>query len=270
MKNKFIGFVCLIYCGIILFIILSNQMNNYLSPSMQKYIIISCPFLIFTSISLFISKSSNKFSIFDLILLLPLIILFFAGNGRLTTDFASNRNSTFKSFGNNIKKKNVHKNSNKNRNDTYNDYSDVSFDDVDFEIIDENYAGLSDEIVYNSNPSSLVGKTIRLRGFTLKRSSFLPKNYFGIGKYLISCCAADSSFGGFMAKINDLSKIKDNTWYEMEGVLELDRDTYNQKILVINVVNYKKINGDNEELYMYPCYAYGDGSCSEVVKYNLS
>ena len=94
--------------------------------------------------------------------------------------------------------------------------------------------------------------------------------HFGIGKYLISCCAADSSFGGFMAKINDLSKIKDNTWYEMEGVLELGRDTYNQKILVINVVNYKKINGDNEELYMYPCYAYGDGSCSEVVKYNLS
>ena len=34
------------------------------------------------------------------------------------------------------------------------------------------------------------------------------------------------------------------------------------------IKNIKEINS-KEEQYIYPCYSYGDGSCSKVIEYNL-
>ena len=266
MKSKFLGIVCFSYCFIIIWIITNGYLNNYLAPNMHKYIYISFILLLVIGFVFIFSKKKSKIYLSDIFLLIPLIIIFVASDGKLSTDFAINRSNSFSK----IKEKKVVKRKEVSKVIDMDLYKDIDFSSVDFSVVDESYAGLSDAIVYNSNPEKLVGKTIKLKGFIMKESSFLPKDYFAIGKYMISCCAADSSFGGFMARSNDMSKLKNNKWYEIYGVLNVGVDTYNQKIAIIDVVKYKKIDGKDEELYMYPCYAYGDGSCSEVVKYNLS
>ena len=39
--------------------------------------------------------------------------------------------------------------------------------------------------------------------------------------------------------------------------------------MLIKVTNIKEIDSSNEELYVYPCYGYGDGTCSAMSKYDL-
>ena len=67
----------------------------------------------------------------------------------------------------------------------------------------------------------------------------------------------------------DLSKIKNNTWYEIEGVLYQDKDKNHTDIIAVRVVNIKEIDGSKEEQYVYPCYAYDNGTCQEIQKYHL-
>ena len=67
----------------------------------------------------------------------------------------------------------------------------------------------------------------------------------------------------------DLSKIKNNTWYEIEGVLYQDKDKNHTDIIAVRVINIKEIDGSKEEQYVYPCYAYDNGTCQEIQKYHL-
>ena len=103
-----------------------------------------------------------------------------------------------------------------------------------------------------------------MRGFTISNNLNIPKGYNIFGKYQISCCAADSFISGMLIKYN--GNIEVNKWYEVEGVLEKVENSKYYK-LAINVVNIKKIS--EEEMYVYPCYAYKDGSCKSVSEYNL-
>ena len=120
----------------------------------------------------------------------------------------------------------------------------------------------------NKIQAKYEGKTIRVRGFAIKKADFLPNGYFAIGKYAISCCAADAGFTGFMSKY-DNDKIKVNRWYEVEGILRKGKDKDNNDTMYIEVINIKEIDSKKEEQYVYPCYSYGDNSCSEMTKYNL-
>ena len=95
----------------------------------------------------------------------------------------------------------------------------------------------------------------------------IPKGYFAIGKYVISCCAADASFGGFISKYDGDVEIKENEWYEIEGVLNTAKDVNGYDIIIINVVNIKQIDGSKEEIYVYPCY---NGECGVLKNYDLN
>ena len=89
-----------------------------------------------------------------------------------------------------------------------------------------------------------------------------------IGKYSISCCAADAEFIGFILDY-DKNKIDNNTWYDVEGILELGEDSSGYQIMLVKVINIKELDESKQEQYIYPCNNYGDGKCSEVLKYNL-
>ena len=67
----------------------------------------------------------------------------------------------------------------------------------------------------------------------------------------------------------DISRIEENAWYEIEGVLKKGTDNDGYDILYIDVANIHKIDLKNEEQYVYPCYAYDNGTCKDVTKYNL-
>ena len=231
---------------------------------MQVYLKISIiPLLLIGLVLIFNNKITYRFKISDLILILPIIMLIFAGNGRLTSNFASNRTNSFKN-----KTKVINK-------EVISTPEPIDIDDdnqeefiPDYEIIDENYNELANYITYPPRTDKLVNKKIKVSGLSLKNVSYLPSKYTMIGKYSISCCAADAEFIGFILNY-DKSKVKNNTWYEVEGILRETQDDNGYTIMVIDVVNIKELDDDSEEQYIYPCSNYGNGKCSEVIKYNL-
>ena len=272
MRNKVLGLISFLLSGMILYVFLNDIIGNLLIPSMQRYLIVSGVFLVFVGFVLLFSREKEKIKVSDFLLLLPIFFLLFVGDGKLTTTFANNRSNTFK--GTSIEKKSNKKDIKEKREENIEvvskDYSEVDFKNVDFDVKNTTFAGLSDGITYNRNPEKLVGKTIRVRGFAVLNAEYLPDGVFAIGKYLISCCAADAEVTGFMAVSDEVSSLKENAWYEVEGVLELGEDTYGNQILMIRVLHYKKISGKTESTFVYPCYAYGDGSCKQILDYQLN
>ena len=264
MKKRFLGIICLLYSGIIIYVWTFGKLKNFLAPSMQIYLKLSLiPLLIMGLILCFNGKVKYKFKVSDSILILPLILLILAGDGRLTATFATNRNVNLK------KDKEVTEDVNEEVEEfTEEELQNFDFSNIDYEVVDEAYDSLATYITYTTKPDHYVGKTIKVRGFTLKNSSYLPDNYFMIGKYSISCCAADAGFMGFFVKY-DLSKIKEDAWYEIEGVLEKGRDKENLEVMVIRVVSIKEIDSKDEEQYIYPCYVYDNGECKVLDKYNI-
>lgn len=264
MKKKYLGLICLLYSLIILFVNHYNILRNFLAPQMQIYLKLSVPVLIVMAIIIFYSENFHyKFKLTDLVLIIPLVMLIFAGDGRLSTAFANNRTSSVK----------VEKKTTKSTTETKTEDIKINEDELDFTnpyfvVEDENYLDLANYLTYNSKAENYIGKTIRVRGFTIGDNSYLPDGLYGLGKYGVSCCVADAGYMGFIMKANG-HKIKGSTWYEVEGYIERAKDLSGHDIFPITVVNIKEIDGKDEEEYVYPCYQYGDGSCEKLKKYDL-
>lgn len=283
--RRYLGIICLLYSGIFSYVVLFDKLKLFLAPGMQIYIKLSIiPLLLIGLVMIFNSKVHYKFKISDLVLLLPLILLIFAGDGRLTASFASNRSLNQKNA-NIVNKENKkdekqedkkekskeqeQKSVNEEQEEIIQDELKETYDFSNpyFDVVDESYE-LSSYLTYNPKADKYEEKTIRVRGFAIKKADFLPNGYFAIGKYAISCCAADAGFTGFISKY-DNKKIKVNQWYEVEGVLRKGKDKGNNDTMYIEVINIKEIDSKKEEQYVYPCYSYGDNSCSELIKYDL-
>lgn len=268
--KKFLGIICLLYSLIIIYIWISNKLDNYLAPTMQMYLKISLiPLIIMGLVLCFNSKFNYKFKTIDLILLLPVLMLILSGDGVLSMNFANNRMTTFASkqnMSNGLKKDN-------SKNDEEDAKSNKTVEEqiinsIDIDVTNEGYISLADYLTFESKATKFKGNTIKIKGFTILNENYIPDGYFAIGKYGISCCAADAEFSGFIAKY-DKSKLKDKTWYEIEGILEPMSDNNYGMVLYINVINIKEIDPKNEETYVYPCYSYDDGTCSFLDNYNL-
>lgn len=286
MSKRYLGIICILYSGIFGYVIFFNKLKFYLAPQMQIYIKLSLiPMIIIGLVMLFNNKVHYKFKISDLVLLLPLVLLIFAGDGRLTSDFASNRTTNL-NIENRTKSDDTSngQEESKNKETKENDKKEIEevkeesnqedlsetydFSNVDFDIVDASYNDLSNYITFYPKADKFKGQTIRVRGFAIKKAYYLPDGYFAIGKYAISCCAADAGFTGFIAKY-DNSKITADKWYEIEGILEKGKDKEGYDIMYIKVINIKEISSKGEEQYVYPCYAYDDGYCEVMSKYDL-
>ena len=263
MRKKYLGLICLLYAGIILFVNHYNILRNFLAPSMQIYLKCAVPLLIFMAIIIFYSdKFHYHFKVSDLVLILPLVMLIAAGDGRLSTSLSTNKVSNIKTT------KKVEKKLTKKNNDPKIDVSKLDFSNPYFNVEDDIYLDLGNYLTYNSNAEKFIGKTIKVRGFTVGNSDYLPDGLYGLGKYGVSCCIADAAYMGFIIKPGN-HKIKGSTWYEVEGYIERSQDLSGHDIFPITVVNIKEIDGKDEEEYIYSCYEYGDGSCQKLKKYDL-
>lgn len=285
MSKRYLGIICLLYSGIFGYVVFFDKLKYYLAPQMHIYIKLSLiPMFIIGLVILFNNNENYKFKIGDLILILPLILLIFSGDGRLTTSFANNRTTKF-NIENKTKDKNEDYEQKESKKEEIKDNNDediievkeekndeivetYDFSNVDFNIVDSNYITLSSYITFSPKAEKFYGQTIRVRGFALMENPQLPDGYFAIGKYEISCCAADATFTGFIAKY-DNSDITSDKWYELEGILEKGKSKKGSDIMYIKVINIKEISSDGEEQYVYPCYAYGDEHCKAISEYNL-
>ena len=254
--KRFIAIICIIYSLIIGYVWIFGLLKNFLGPQMQIYIKISLFILLFIGVVLLLNRNiTYKFRISDLLLLLPIIMIILAGDGRISTSLAKNR-----VISNDVSRT-------KSEVIETNEELEYNLSKIDIEVIDSNYAELGNYIPLNPKAVKFEGNTIKLSGFIYK-SEFLPDGLFAIGKYLITCCTADANFVGFIVKY-DISKIKDDAWYQIEGVLKKGHDKDGYDIMYIDVKNIEEIDSKSEEQYIYPCYYNGDGLCSDVTKYNL-
>lgn len=211
--KRYLGIVSISYSLLILYELITNKINNFLAPQLQIYLKISVLPLFIIGIVL-ILKNKDKFKISSLILLLPFIMILFVGDGILTSSFASNRMTNFK-----INKEEVKDNKEKEEVKEEIKIEDIDMSNIDVEVIDSNYTVLANYITFEEKSSNFNGKTIKLRGFVVKNVDYIEEGYFAIGKYEITCCAADAGFVGFIGEY-DTSKLKENSWYEIEGVIE--------------------------------------------------
>lgn len=263
--KKYLGIICLLFSGIIIYVWSFDLLKYFLAPQMQLYLKIALfPLIIMGLIILFNNKFDYKFKISDLILLLPLIIIILSGDGKLSMNYAVNKLNTNKEQKINEVVENEGKQE-ENKEETPSTDITYDFSTVDVDVVDSSYNELANYITFENKASRFVGQKIRFRGYTIANASYLPSGSYGIGKYTITCCAADAEFAGFVVKTSD--ELKENTWYEIEGVIE----SYNKDGIVntIKAINIKEIDGNKEERYVYACYAYDNGSCKEISKYNL-
>ncbi len=255
--RKFLGLISLLYSAMIGYVLYTNILKNFLAPNMHIYLKVSLPILFIIGLVLLITKKDkNKFKVSDLFLLLPIIMLFLSGEGKLSLSLANNR-----MMDNNVSQNEETVEKLEIINEGY-DFSEVYFD-----VQDSNYNDITGYITYAPKKRKYENYKIRVKGMILKNNSQIPKEYFIIGKYQISCCAADAKFAFYYAKF-DKTKLKEEKWYQIEGILKPGKDINNHDIMYIDVVNIKEIDEKEEEYYIYPCYYYDD-KCSDVTKYNF-
>ena len=271
MSKRFLGLVCILYSLMFSYVVFFNKLKNFLAPQMHIYIKLSIiPLFYIGLVLIFNKKVSYKFKFSDLILLLPLLMLLFAGDGRLTSSFAQNRTMTYKSE-KRVKVEETIEKKEEIKEETTKVTTTQKQEEIfipDIEIIDANYNSLSQNITFDTDEykQKFIGKKIRVKGFIMTDNQFLSSEFISIGKYGVSCCIADAEYTGFVLKY-DKNKIKNNSWHEVEGILESGKDLEGYEILYIRVINIKEIDSKGEEMYAYPCYSYDDGECYAVQKY---
>ena len=267
MKKKFLAIICFIYSILIIYIWLSGKLKYFLAPQMQIYIKLSIlPMLIIGVILLFNNKFTHKFKFSDIILLLPVLMLILSGNSKLSLNLANNRVTNQNTQIQKVKVEVEVEPVKEEKKDEIKK-EEYDLDNPFFDITDNIYQTISNYISYTSKAEALEGKTIRVKGFTLMGMPYLPDNFFMIGKYAVSCCIADANYAGFFVRYD--KEVKNNTWYEIFGVLKRGKDKEGYQIMYIDIVDIKEIDGTKEEEYTYPCYTYDDSSCTAIQKYNL-
>jgi putative membrane protein len=115
------------------------------------------------------------------------------------------------------------------------------------EMNDYVYASYYEEISKDIN--KYKGRQIELKGFVYKEDGF-EQNQLVISRFLITHCVADASIIGFLSELPEASSLKEDTWIEANGVLDVT--TYNgTELPIIKITNWKKTS-EPKEPYLYP------------------
>ena len=89
--KKYQSIISLVYILIIVFVWQQNILKNFLAPSMQIYLKISIIILLMMFIVELFTKSTYKFKVSDLILLLPILMLLLSGDAKLSFNLTQDR-----------------------------------------------------------------------------------------------------------------------------------------------------------------------------------
>ncbi len=109
-----------------------------------------------------------------------------------------------------------------------------SIEAYDYILNDENYTSILDEV--HNNIDANIGKTIKLSGFVFRMPDF-KENFIVCGRNTIS--NNEDKVAGFLCKYDESSKLLDNEWIEITGVIT--KGDYNGQMPVINIGSLEKI-----------------------------
>lgn len=244
MKKTNYSIILIMYSMLFYILHFLNLTKKFLSPKIINYNLITVfIFLVIASYLLLTEDKEKKeekikFKIFNLVLFIPILALFFIGDSTLDTKVIKNKttNLTF----------NEVEDDNKN-------IGNYDLNNIDLTIKDYNYVEASLEI--NNNPKNWYGKTVNIRGFVVREASYIPIGYFAIGKYYITCCAADATLVGFTVKSDNTMRVEDSGYYDIKGVFVKAKNQKGEDAIAIKAIKIEKVK--EEERQVYDCFAYG-------------
>jgi len=96
--------------------------------------------------------------------------------------------------------------------------------------------------------NALVGERANVIGFVYRDDKNFPgQNTFMVGRFVITCCAADAFPIGIPVDWDDAAQLTDDTWVQVQGVVES---------IELNNVNIPLIRADSVEILSTPDQPY--------------
>lgn len=246
MKKTNYSIILIMYSMLFYILHLMNLTKKFLSPKIINYNLITVfIFLIIATYILLTEEKEKtkkileekKFNFSILILFIPFFTLFFIGDATLDTKIIKNKTTNL-----------IFAEITEDKTDKKYDLSKI-----DLTIKDYNYVEASLEI--NNNPKNWYGKTVNIRGFVVREASYIPIGYFAIGKYYITCCAADATLVGFTVKSDNSMRVDDSKYYDIKGVFVKAKNQKGEDAIAIKAIKIEKVK--EEEKQVYDCFAYG-------------
>lgn len=224
-----------------LMLILNDKLHLFIHPKMFKYVFIASVILYILCIfqvTLFTEKSKRRESYFGFLFFF--IILFFAYIVKpqgVSNSFINSRlidiHSSNKEF--------VLQQSSEEHNSHEHSHGENESESHEFlETLNKTYTDVT-----------LQGETLKLRGIVYRDNS-MKKDEFILGRMLVSCCAADSQFIGFLCESNKEFNIKEDQWVEIIGEVDYYKDelgNLSPRVIVNNIKKLSNVNAENQYIY---------------------
>lgn len=101
------------------------------------------------------------------------------------------------------------------------------------------------------HPENYKGKTICFKGMAMTSNQF-PKGYFVPGRSAMTCCADDIRFLGYLCKGNDLMKVKNKQWVQIEAKFQFEfQPAYEGEGPMLYATSIKPTDAPKEELVYF-------------------
>ncbi|GAA0858156.1 TIGR03943 family protein [Clostridium nitritogenes] len=240
-KRELIDLIILFFItSIFYYLIIGDNIEIFLNPRMNKYIIFA--FIIFVALTInqfFYAFTINTFravrrgALVFLVLILAFISLIYR---------------------NDLKKELVNEEINKEisyEEDNFNEIykiterlnSENKEDKNTIVLNSDNYTRIFPNIM--ENPNEFKSKKIKTEGLVYK-SKEINNNEFTIAREVMSCCVADVQIVGLMCEYDNSVDLKENEWVSVEGVIDVKDNKP-----VINVKEVIKLEKPKNS-YIYP------------------
>lgn len=230
------------------YIVLTGKIGIFINPKMVKYTIFSAFAFIVLALyqirKVFMISRNNKVKFGYILLLLPLILGFFAQG--FDFSIADTKGVTI------IETSKV----TTNTTDTKAVVSKISKSFIEDGVVvfrDVNFYEILDDINYNIN--EYQGKKVKISGIVYRDKTF-KDNEFVISRMVMSCCAADSQIVGLMSKLDNAKYLNNGEWVKIEGTINniIYKNQYSNKdeempIIMVNKIDRNQTPG---EKYVYP------------------
>ena len=103
----------------------------------------------------------------------------------------------------------------------------------------------------NERPEIYIGKTVRFKGQVLKNKYFKDKNFVP-GRKVMTCCAADTSFIGYISFYNNISSLENKQWIWVTATIKNEfQMAYKKKGPVLYVSKVEAAEPPKEELVYF-------------------
>ncbi|WP_040205080.1 TIGR03943 family putative permease subunit [Neobacillus jeddahensis] len=118
----------------------------------------------------------------------------------------------------------------------YNALKEKLLKDQVINITDDQYVNMM--TIIQDNLKSMIGKTVTTKGFVYREKQFMQDQMI-VARFGITCCIADASVYGMMAK-GDVAALQKDRWVQVTGKIE-ETQFNGEDIPVIKIENLSKI-----------------------------